>query len=76
MSLSNGTPLINGMPLVTGIDLLFQYKYLEVGGQLFVVTDQTAMNGLVPTFDNLGITGHVFFSLTPRNQSERKPDAR
>ena len=57
----NGGPLACGIPLVTGCDLLGQFDYLEIGGQLFVVTDQTATGGVVPTFDDLGITGHVFF---------------
>jgi hypothetical protein len=56
-----GAPIANGIPLVTGADLLEQFTYLEIGGQMLVVTDQTATGRLVPSFDDLGLNGHVFF---------------
>jgi hypothetical protein len=56
---SAGDPIICGIPLVTGTDLLAQYAYLGIGGQLHVATDGDA--GAVPTFDDLGITSRLFF---------------
>jgi hypothetical protein len=55
-----GIALLCGMAIVTGADLLAQFRYLEIGGQLFATTDHTRGN-MPPTFTDLGITGHVFF---------------
>jgi hypothetical protein len=57
-----GNNLLCGAPLVTGHDLLEQYQYLGIGGQLFVQTD--ADLDAVPTFENLGVQSHLFF-VTP-----------
>lgn len=52
-------PLLTGVPLVTGLDLLEQYSYLGIGGSLIVQTDFDA--DAVPTFENLGVTGRLYF---------------
>jgi hypothetical protein len=56
---ANGVSIVNGVPLVTGVDLLDQYAYLGFTGSLVVQTDHDA--DAVPTFDNLGLTSHLFF---------------
>jgi len=56
---SNGVTLVSGIPLVTGADLLEQYAYLGIGGQLIVQTDNDPT--AVPTYESLGSTGHLFF---------------
>ena len=53
------TPLIQGIPLVAGADLLAQYRYLGIGGALFVVSDPNVLDP--PTQDNLGISSHLYF---------------
>lgn len=55
----SGVALVSGLPLVTGADLLSQLGYLGVGGALVVQTDGGTDN--VPTFENLGTNGNVFF---------------
>lgn len=55
----NQVPIVSGIPLITGANLLEQYDYLNFGGALFVQTDNDV--DAVPTFDNLGINGHLFF---------------
>lgn len=55
---SKGKPIISGIPLVTGADLLGQYKYLDLGGQLQV------QNKSIPTFANLGDNTRLFFVVT------------
>jgi hypothetical protein len=55
----DGTPVLSGVPLVTGADLLDQFAYLGIGGQLIVQTDHDI--NAVPTDTNLGSTGHVYF---------------
>ena len=57
---TNGTPIACGLPIVTGSDMLAQFDYLGIGGQMLVTTDQTRGDG-VPTYEGLGITGHVYF---------------
>lgn len=57
---STGAALASGIPFVTGADLLGQLGYLEVAGGLFVVSDDDA--DAVPTFENLGLQGHVYFA--------------
>lgn len=52
-------PLANGLPLITGADLLDQLEYLGLGGALVVQSDFDP--DAVPTYDNLGSTGHLFF---------------
>jgi len=58
----DNVPIINGIPLITGEDLLSQYEYLDLGGQLFVSTDFDV--GAPPTSSNLGSQSHLFF-VTP-----------
>jgi hypothetical protein len=54
-----GAPVLNGIPLVTGADLLEQFGYLGIGGELIVQTDHDL--NAVPTASSLGLTGHVYF---------------
>lgn len=56
---SNANPLILGIPLVTGADLLAQYAYVGIPGQLIVQSDNNV--NLVPSFVTLGVTGHLYF---------------
>lgn len=56
---ANDKPMACGIPLITGADLLAQYKYLGIGGQLIVQSD-TDVNA-VPTYANLGSIGHLYF---------------
>jgi hypothetical protein len=56
-------PLICGMALVTGTDLLAQYAYLNIPGQLWVQSDGDPI--AVPTFDNLGTRSHVYWVTEP-----------
>lgn len=56
---ANEVPIITGIPLVTGADLLAQYKYLGIKGQLIVQTDNDS--NAVPTASNLGTEGHLYF---------------
>ena len=56
---ADSNPMIQGIPVVTGLDLLYQYKYLGVAGSLVVQTDYDTP--AVPTFENLGVTGRVYF---------------
>lgn len=51
--------ILSGIPLVTGADLLAQYGHLGIGGQLIVQTDTDP--DAVPSFDDLGVTGHLYF---------------
>lgn len=56
---SSGAFLARGIPLVTGADLLAQLGYLGIPGQLIVQSDNDVL--AQPTFDNLGITAHLYF---------------
>lgn len=56
---NSGNPLVQGIAVVTGADLLEQFGYLNFGGQLIAQTDNNADE--VPTFNNLGSTGNLFF---------------
>lgn len=60
MSTDDGNPVARGIPLVTGANLLEQYGYLGLGGQMFAQTDNNV--DAVPTFANLGTTGHFYFT--------------
>ena len=55
----NNDLLVGGIPLVTGTDLLDPFGYLEIDGELVVQTDNDPT--AVPTFQNLGVTGHLYF---------------
>lgn len=54
-----GRPIVCGIPLVTGANLLEQYSHLGISGELWVATD--ADPDAVPTFDNLGQAGRLYF---------------
>lgn len=54
-----GAPMVQGIPIVTGLDLLAQYGYLGIGGSLIVQTDTNP--DAVPTYDDLGTTGRLYF---------------
>jgi hypothetical protein len=56
---ATGNPMVGSIPLVTGVNLLGQYAYLGFAGQLVVQTDHDP--DAVPTFDNIGTTGHLYF---------------
>nr|WKF61912.1 hypothetical protein HUO10_006444 [Paraburkholderia busanensis] len=56
---ASSNPLVGSIPMVTGIDLLEQYAYLGFNGKLVAQTDHDP--NAVPTFDNLGSTGHLYF---------------
>lgn len=56
---TNDVPIVTGIPMITGEDLLGQYAYLGIGGQLIVQTDSDV--DAVPTYDNLGSLGHLYF---------------
>lgn len=56
---SRGIGLVHGIPVVTGVNLLSQHKYLGIAGALVASTDHNP--DAPPTFDNLGLTGHVYF---------------
>ena len=57
------TAVLTGVALVTGVDLLGQFKYLNLGGQLTAQTDGQPL--IPPTLGNLGITGRLYFVTTP-----------
>lgn len=56
---STGTAILQGVPVVTGADLLEQVAYLQLGGNLVAQTENDV--DAVPTFDNFGINGHLFY---------------
>lgn len=60
---SNSNVIAAGLPLVTANDLLEQLDYLGIGGMMLVQTDFYTTD--VPTFENLGSTGHLYFSSIP-----------
>lgn len=57
------TKILVGVPLVTGCDLLAPYSDLDFGGELIAQVDGDI--NAVPTFDNLGTTGHLYFVTLP-----------
>lgn len=56
---SQNNRILSGIPLVTGCNLLEQYAYVGIGGELWVQSDLDA--GAVPTYANLGTTSHLYF---------------
>lgn len=56
---TNSVPILSGVPMVTGADLLEQFAYLGIGGELIAQTDNDPT--AVPTFTDLGNTGHLYF---------------
>lgn len=60
---ASGNPIVSGIPMVTGADLLEQYAYLGLNFALIAQTDNAP--DAVPTFANLGTTGHLFAITDP-----------
>jgi hypothetical protein len=58
-----GNALVCGIPLVTGTDLLGQYVYLNLGGNLVCYSE--AVPDAVPTFNNLGSGSHLMWVTEP-----------
>lgn len=58
----NGDALINGLPLTAGENVLQQFDYLGIGGEIRVETDGNDL--IEPTYANLGSNGKVLF-ITP-----------
>lgn len=56
-----GNQIIGGIPLVTGANLLEQFDYLGIGGQLIVQTDNDTDQ--IPAFDALGQLSHLYFAV-------------
>lgn len=56
---NSGAALVSGIPLVTGANLLEQYEYLGIPGELIVLSDDSMWN--VPTYLNLGSIGHLYY---------------
>lgn len=56
---ADGTDRLLGVPVVTGCDLLAQHRHLGLGGSIVAQTDHDPDK--VPGFDNLGLTGRVYF---------------
>lgn len=54
----NREPMIMCIPMVCGIDLLSQYGYLNIGAELWVLTDGD--DTAPPTIDNLGAESNLF----------------
>ena len=61
---SVGNAIVCGIPLVTGADLLAQYGYLGIQGQMFVRTDGGSPDD-TPTFTNLGSSCHLYVATNP-----------
>lgn len=51
--------IVAGLPVITGTDLLGQFAYLGIDGQIIVQTSHDTF--AVPTYENLGDTGKVYF---------------
>lgn len=60
----NDVPILQGVPLVCGADLLEQFAYLGLEGQLLAQTDHAT--DTPPTYDNLGLAGHLYFLPVPK----------
>ncbi len=57
----NQNPILSGVGLATGLDLLDQYAYLGIGGQLFVASLVGAPL-TPPAFADLGVTNRLFYN--------------
>ena len=55
----NESPILMNVPLVTGDNLLGQYEYVGIAGDIYVFTDGDDF--AVPTIDNLGNGADVYF---------------
>lgn len=51
--------LVSGLAIITGADILTQFAYLDIGGQIIAQTSHDTF--AVPTFANLGDLGKVYF---------------
>ena len=69
---ANGVALVSGIPLVTGVDLLEQYQYLGIAGQLVAQTDGDTF--AVPTQSNLGTGGRLYFVIADGAVSTPAPE--
>jgi hypothetical protein len=56
-----GSAVASGLPLITGANLLDQLEYLGLDAKLVVQTTHDVL--AVPTFDNLGLTSHLYAAL-------------
>lgn len=54
-----GVRVLSSIPLVASTNLLEQYAYLGIGGELYAETDGSP--NVAPTFDNLGDAGKLYF---------------
>lgn len=59
---ASGNPILAGVPLITGADLLEQYRYLGLGGSLYVATDGNPDEA--PSFDALGGPSRLYWVTT------------
>lgn len=55
---NNDVGIITGIALVAGVDLLEQYRHLELGFQLVVSCDDATQE--YPTKTDLGINSHLY----------------
>lgn len=58
-----GNAILQGIPVVTGANLLEQYAYLGFVGGLWAQT--TSDPDAVPTFENLGADGQLYWVTSP-----------
>ncbi len=58
----NGNAILQGLALTAGENVLQQFEYLGIPGEIRVQTDGDEL--VEPTFDNLGSNGKVLF-VTP-----------
>ncbi|MBL0320451.1 MAG: hypothetical protein IPP74_14345 [Alphaproteobacteria bacterium] len=56
---NTNTPIITGVALVTGVNLLMQFYYTGLTGDIVVYTKGDP--GALPTFDSLGNESNVFY---------------
>lgn len=57
---SNDDPLLSGVPIVTGADILAQFEYIGISGELYVQTDSDP--NVMPTYENFGTDSHLYFA--------------
>lgn len=58
-----GTPLLCGLPLVAGCNLLEQYDYLGIGGELWIDGEFS------PSFEDLGTKSELVFVCEKKNET-------
>lgn len=54
-------PIFACLPIVSGVDLLAQYGYLEIGGELVCQTDGDEF--APPTLENLGQEASLYYAV-------------